>query len=285
MRWYKTKRKRGSSISVAFYGDCILSRACHEDVIVLWRIEGFSSADPPPSPDVAPTAHDTSRLTRSAFTPSTSASGQAQYTRLLQFHTPGCGPQFFMRFSMFHVAGHHPMLGFCNASSRIFFWDLARLTSYHEYVSAVRDPDRDKSVPVPRPDWLKPIAHRKKAADSRPADSRSRVAREANRDKDSDRDSSLYTTGTPDPDKIELLSAEYSTDTIDDWEKKYNMDDPHNLLKPHKVEITKGFSIVGRQVAWSPEGEWCVIVGSDNRAIIMQRWAGENLTGQDEGAE
>ncbi|OAR03049.1 hypothetical protein LLEC1_06282, partial [Akanthomyces lecanii] len=34
--------------SVSFFGDYILSRACHDNVIVLWRIEGFSSQGPPP---------------------------------------------------------------------------------------------------------------------------------------------------------------------------------------------------------------------------------------------
>ncbi len=114
------------SFSVAFYGDLILSRACHEDVIVLWRIEGFSSGDPPLPASQAP-ACDTSEQTRSAFSPVISASRPAQYTRLLQFHTPGCGAQFFMRFDVFHAPNEHPLLTFCNAESRILFWDLARL--------------------------------------------------------------------------------------------------------------------------------------------------------------
>src|SRR6185436_17048731 len=102
-------------------------RACHEDMIVLWRVEGFSSADDLPTPDVAPTAYDPTKLTRSAFSPQTAASGQGQYTRLLQFHTPGCGPQFFMRFSVYQAPNRHPILAFCNAGSKMFFWDLRRL--------------------------------------------------------------------------------------------------------------------------------------------------------------
>ncbi|KAJ3474017.1 hypothetical protein NLG97_g10028 [Lecanicillium saksenae] len=62
---------------VAFFGDYILSRACHDNVIVLWRIEGFSSDGPPPPQSVAPTAQtvvptsldDQPRLTRSYFVP------------------------------------------------------------------------------------------------------------------------------------------------------------------------------------------------------------------------
>ncbi|PHH75875.1 hypothetical protein CDD83_4347 [Cordyceps sp. RAO-2017] len=101
---------------VAFYGDQILSRACHDNVIVLWRIEGFSSDSPPPRTSMAPTPQ--------IVVPS------AQYTRLLEFHTPNCGPQFFMRFKLHHVPGQNPVLAFCNAAGNIFFWDLKRITEY-----------------------------------------------------------------------------------------------------------------------------------------------------------
>ncbi|OAQ86572.1 embryonic ectoderm development protein [Purpureocillium lilacinum] len=138
---------------VAFYGDQILSRACHDNVIVLWRIEGFSSDGPPPAPSTAPTLQnvvptsneDPGRLTRSAFVPATSPICPAQYTRLLEFHTPSCGPQFFMRFKLHHVPGQNPVLAFCNAAGNIFFWDLKRLTVYRDIIGTLRDARRDKS--------------------------------------------------------------------------------------------------------------------------------------------
>ncbi len=142
------------SFSVAFFGDLILSRACHEDSIVLWRIEGFSSDDPPLPASQAPTAYDTSKQTRSAFSPVISASRPAQYTRLLQFHTPDCGVQFYMRFKMFHAPDKHPVLAFCNAKSRTLFWDLARLPAYSSFIQALKDPKRDKQQPLNRPSWL-----------------------------------------------------------------------------------------------------------------------------------
>ncbi|KAJ9131177.1 Polycomb protein esc [Pleurostoma richardsiae] len=241
---------------VAFYGDCILSRACHEETIVLWRIEGFSSEDPPPAPSTAPTTYDQSRTTRSAFAPVISPACPAQYTRLLQFQTPGCGPQFFMRFSMFHAYGHHPILAFCNAKSSIFFWDLNRLTAYQEFIETLTNPARDKTVPVPRPSWLQPVVHRKKVGD---AVSKLKDA--------SDRDSM---TTSPDPD---IPTTEYSAETLASWKSKYDMSDPHGFMKPHKTEQFGSATFVGRQVAWSPDGEWCVIVGSRNLAVILQRWA------------
>jgi polycomb protein EED len=52
--------------SVAFHDDLILSKCAMECKIVLWRIEGFSSSDPVPSSDAAPSTHKF-RETRSAF--------------------------------------------------------------------------------------------------------------------------------------------------------------------------------------------------------------------------
>lgn len=146
--------------SVAFFGDLILSRACHEDVIVLWRIEGFSSHDPPPPASSAPTTSDTERLTRSAFASVTATENPPQYTRLVQFHTPGSGHQFYMRFRLFHHKEKHPILAFGNAHSNIYFWDLARLTTYHSFVEELEDPERDQ--PIQRPRWLIPHQPRQK---------------------------------------------------------------------------------------------------------------------------
>ncbi|OAA64300.1 embryonic ectoderm development protein [Niveomyces insectorum RCEF 264] len=324
---------------VAFYGDLILSRACHEDVIVLWRIEGFSSDDPPPLPEQAPSTHDTSRLTRSAFSalpavPSSStatSSVVAQYTRLLQLHTPGCGPQFFMRFGLFHVAGHHPTLAFCNAATKIYFWDFACFAAYRQFITK----SSPQQLQQQRPPWLRPVISRKRPASMNPppngthAGARRRL-RETNgsgfnlrdvaaeRVDASDRDSSVFSStvagagggtttatgnaGTPDPEKhdkhdkhtdspttvasagkIEAASSNgngnvsitdiYNKETLEDWKSKYDTADPHVQIKAHKTETAKGMPIVGRQVAWSPEGEWCVVVGSNSRIMILQRWA------------
>lgn len=258
-------------------------------MIVLWRIEGFSSEDPVPTPAQAPTTYDPSRLTRSAFAPVVSPACPAQYTRLLQFATPHCGPQFFMRFSMYQAAGRHPVLAFCNASSKIMFWDMARLTSYYGFITATQDPDRDKAVPLARPSWLKPIQHRNRVDAAKGGGDAVSKLRDV-----SDKDSLASggggggggwgQTATPDPEKAQ----EYSAETIASWETKHNMCDPHGVIKAHGEEIVgrknkdeRGagkrkkvpLTFVGRQVAWSRGGEWCVVVGSQNLAVILQRWA------------
>jgi polycomb protein EED len=170
-----------------------------------------------------------------------------------------------MRFSMFHAAGKHPVLAFCNARSNVYFWDMARLTSYHEFMAAIQDPNRDKSTPVPRPPWLQPIQHRTGAATV----SRLRDA--------SDKDSMVSGTASPDPDSVAGLNGQYSAETIAGWESKYGLNEPHEIVKPHKIEKFSTTTLVGRQVAWSPEGEWCVIVGSKNVAVIFQRWAKDKV--------
>jgi polycomb protein EED len=253
-----------------FFGDLILSRACHDEVIVLWRIEGFSSADPPPPPSRAPTTFDPSQLTRSAFAPKSSLVCPSPYTRLLQFSTPGCGVQFFMRFSIFHIPGQHAMLAFCNAASKIYFWDLQRLTDYAEFVSKVQDPSRDRSVSIDslRPAWLKPIHHRKAEGGSQKDRASTDGVQQINQD--------LNESAS------KLLLKEYSSETVTNWESRYSSWNPHGLVKPHKEELVNkynkerkrvAYSFVGRQVAWSPAGEWCVVVGSQNLAVILQRWA------------
>ncbi|KAK3352356.1 WD40-repeat-containing domain protein [Lasiosphaeria hispida] len=242
---------------VAFFGDLILSRACHEDAIVLWRIEGFSSEDPVLSPAEAPTTYDPSKQTRSAYTPTLSPDRPAHFTRLLQFHTPDCGVQFFMRFCMYHAPGKHPILAFANAKSRTMFWDLARFPLYNRYMSELKEAQKDKALPPPqKPSWL--LVKKNKKPDS------AANLRNAGADKDS------MVSASPDPEGVTTLG--HNQKTLAEWAEMYDTSNSHGLIKPHKSVAIDG-AFVGRQVGWSPEGEWCVVVGNNNRALIYQRWA------------
>ncbi|KAJ4205099.1 hypothetical protein NW767_003890 [Fusarium falciforme] len=253
--------------SVAFYGDCILSRACHDNVIALWRIEGFSSKNPPPPQSIAPIAQTTvptnydeaSRLTRSAFVPTISPQCPSQYTMLLQFHTPNCGPQFFMRFKLHFVPGQHPVLAFCNAGGNVFFWDLERLMAYREFMEALKDPARDKSKPLPHPSWMRPVTRRKA---------------DGNKSRHGAADKEASVAGQSDGARSAATEeiGEYNAETLETWASRYSQEDPHEPLKAHKTESSSA-NFVGRQAAWSPGGEWCVVVGSSNTALILQRWA------------
>ncbi|KAF5635182.1 hypothetical protein F25303_8553 [Fusarium sp. NRRL 25303] len=257
---------------VAFYGDYILSRACHDNVISLWRIEGFSSANPPPPQSMAPTAQTTvptnydeaSRLTRSAFVPTMSPQCPSQYTMLLQFHTPNCGPQFFMRFKLHFVPDQHPVLAFCNAGGNVFFWDFERLLAYREFMEVLKDPNRDRSKPVPHPSWMRLVK-------GRPPKTDSNKGRSGGADKD------IPSAFRADAIRLSEEIGDYNAETLETWASRYSQEDPHEPLKAHKTESSSA-NFVGRQAAWSPGGEWCVVVGSSNQALILQRWANKGST-------
>lgn len=238
----------------------------------MWRIEGFSSADPPPPQDIAPTPQNVSpntyeepgRLTRSAFVPVISPQCPAQFTRIVEFHTPKCGVQFFMRFKLHFVPGQNPVLAFCNAGGEIFFWDFKRLAIYHDIMDAMNDPGRDSAKPLRLPSWLKPVQPRPRT------DAMGRV-KGVSSDKDSvtsaqtgHSESSGY--------KAKDGATEFSAETLESWASRYSLEDPADPLKAHKTESSSA-NFVGRQAAWSPGGEWCVIVGSSNTALVLQRWS------------
>ncbi|KAL8381520.1 hypothetical protein RB595_005675 [Gaeumannomyces hyphopodioides] len=291
---------------VAFYGDMILSKACHEDTIVLWRVEGFSSHDPPPPASDAPTNHDPAKLTRSSFVPP-SANPQtcaAAYTRLLKFSIKGCGHQFFMRFSMLQTRGMHPILAFCDTASKIMFWDMARFTGYADFVRSVTDPTPEQrraraagGPPPHRPHWLEPIRQRKKggaaAAAAPPVLSKLRTE-SAGTDRELRRETSRAAS-TPDAEAAAAPGAPSAAapplepaDPLDtfgpkdaraeQWESRYDVSDPQAVIRPHRVEQMSKLGFLGRQVAWSVDGAWCVVVGSGNLALILQRWHGGEST-------
>lgn len=229
---------------------------------MLWKIEGFSSEDPPPPPSTAPTAYDQSRTTRSAFASINSPSCPSLWVRLLQFETPHCGPQFFLRFSLHHVHGHHPILVFCNTKSEILMWDMARLTGYQSYINKIRDSNRDPNVRIKRPAWLQPNHHKmKKAVSDNPVDPVYTAA------------FTMRPVGHRDPFNVEgYLLEEQTPETVESWQSKYDTSNSFKIIRPHKIEKFGGPRFLGRQVGWSPAGDWCVVAGSQNTVIILQRW-------------
>ncbi|KAI5272626.1 WD40 repeat-like protein [Aureobasidium subglaciale] len=104
-----------------FLGDLVISRAStgnnihvKRGDIMLWKIEGFSSADmnPPEAP-----MPGCGRPTRSAF--------GGTFQRLLTFDMMSVEP-FYMRFGLLKKHGHRPMLVMGNIKARFSFWDLQR---------------------------------------------------------------------------------------------------------------------------------------------------------------
>lgn len=255
--FYTSEVHSGIVDCVAFYGDLILSRACHEDIIVLWRIEGFSSKNEPPSASEAPSTSDPERLTRSAFVPTTTAA-IPPYVRMIQFHTPGSGHQFYMRFKLFHDKEKHPVLAFGNAHSTIFFWDLARITAFHDFMTELNKPNRE--TPLHRPSWLQPVVQRQRA------DPISKLRADAE-----DRDSVISGRTGSDVEPA-ATSNHYSQETLESWYNRYDIKRTDEALKAHSVRSISVKDFIGRQVAWSPLGDWCVVVGNRNLGVVLARW-------------
>ena len=194
--------------------------------------------------------------------------------KLIQFHTPDCGVQFFMRFKMFHAPGKHPVLAFCNAKSRTLFWDLARLPAFNSFMQALRDPNRDKTQPVTRPSWL---------SVRRPREPKKGDVVTNLRHANTTGDKESMVSASPDPEGPGGVGSApgvvndlgYSEKMQEEWKDAYDMSDPNGWIQPHRsvTTVVHEPNFVGRQVAWSPNGEWCVVVGNNNRAIIYHRWA------------
>lgn len=253
---------------MAFYGDQILSKANRDNVIILWEILGFSSKDPPPPHDIAPLPHipqpndyGASQFTRSAFVPTVSPQCQLQYDRRIQFHTPKCDEYFFLRFELHFQPGQHPILTFCNRTGEIFFWDLERVKAYDDVMSALRDPDRDRIKPVRLPNWLgrlKPVGNDKSRMGSvgRGSQAGSQTPEVEDR-------RNVYDIGDLNPKDVA------------EWDSKYNVRSRDHALEPHhKIEVRSKARIpfLGRQAAWSPGGEWCIVAGSGNVVHMLRRW-------------
>ncbi|OAQ74439.1 embryonic ectoderm development protein [Purpureocillium lilacinum] len=260
--WVPISRERAVPVlilrSVSFYGDQVLSRACYDNAIVLWRIEGFSSTDPPPRYSEAPTpqavisssSEGQGGFTRSAFVPAISPGIPTQYTRLLEFHTPRCAEQFFMRFKLHHVPGQHAVLAFCNAAGSIFFWDFTRLTAYREVMERLCNSRQDKTTEQ-LPSWLRSVRRKSEAGGRFTPKNKAASASPVQ--------------------GCSVNGRNISSETMESWTTRYSMEDPQRPLLAHKT-VSAPDKFVGRQVGWSPGGEWCVVVGG-SVVLMLKRWA------------
>jgi polycomb protein EED len=86
-------------------------------------------------------------------------------------------------------------------------------------------------------------------------------------------DKESMVSASPDPEGG-ATGLGYSRETLQAWAEMYDLSNPVGYVKAHRTLQIDG-GVVGRQVGWSPEGEWCVVVGNGNRALIYQRWGKE----------
>ncbi|KAJ2907345.1 uncharacterized protein MKZ38_003202 [Zalerion maritima] len=226
---------------VAFFGDLVLSRACYEQKIVLWSIDGFDSTETLPSREDAPSNYDQNIPTRSAF-----STGSKRFSRHLELQTKGvgqAGEMFYMRFGIYAYPGKYPILAFGNAKSKVFFWDFQRLRAFHIFMRDVKRGQRPRAL-----DWFPAVKPKGRNPSSRFG------SRETGTSDSSDRQST------------------YKDGALATWNDKYGMTNPTKLLAPHHTALlpTKD-DFVARQASWSPSGEWCVVVGSGSQCAILRR--------------
>ena len=192
-----------------------------------------------------------------------------------------------MRFSVFEgFKNSNPVLAFCNGVSKVFFWDLARFEEYFNIIDYLPG-GKDNQKPITTSGSGPALALRLPSASNprshpflQPFQRRNRggaVARVVREASPSESSSSHHTGSDNAADK----SSEAGKGQIDWaksrslWEKKYEMGDPLAELEAHQVETVKGLGFMGRQVAWSSDGQWCVVVGSAGVIGLLQRWEKE----------
>jgi polycomb protein EED len=219
---------------VAFYGDLVLSRAAHENKIVLWSINGFDSSKPAPNPDEAP-AYPEFQPTRSGF-----GSG---FQRLHQFEISK-SEIFYQRFSLHVSENSRPILAIGSENSKVHFWDLQRLQEWMG--DTLNDVNGDEA--------------KKKSLKSSSKTATKQCSR-------------MESTADSSSGLASLVSEhdfnKWSTNKRD--REKYSTGNPFQLLAPHKTVTVPKITFEGRQIAWSVGGEWMVVVGGQGMIGIFGR--------------
>ena len=232
-----------TSTSVQWYNDLVLSHACRENKIILWRIDGFNSdrvtIPAPPIPTSSAVNSRTPVTIPANSTSNTRSAWGGRFERLLQFELPYT-PSFYIRFSIFHEHGRHPILTAGNEKSKVFFWDLQRLegSSTGEDVSQ-NEGARGLPVGLPR--------HVREGSSASNA-------------------SSAISAGSATTMKTKQKTA-----------KEHALDggicDPFHSIKAHKtIEIPKYQAFPHRNLAWSRDGQWCVGAADCGLINIFHRW-------------
>ncbi|CAD6439165.1 0cca7be2-c284-4a9a-9222-2c9d7e5899ba [Sclerotinia trifoliorum] len=362
---------------IYFYNDSILSRAATEQCIVLWDITGFDSQGPIPGYDKAPIQHEAAngRYTLTCFT---DPSKSDCYVRLIEFSAPETGT-LWIRFSFFQGlpipesssnsdqdhdpnqnpisnSRSHPILAITSYTSKIYFWDLHRLTAYNKYIRSLPHhltsksnpkpesdpeprhpsyssifglpsgqqtpiPDEEIQTPLKRPPFLTPHRPRNHralragagagvgpgtgtaAATATGTNLKSITNRLREISPSSSTTTATSTSGpstsisifthiatnpsshpsTQNPQNPQTLLPALTPLPLDKipttptdikiWDEKYSLRQKYPLkgLKAHRVEVVKGVGFLGRGVAWSRGGEWCVVAGGQGVVACLGR--------------
>lgn len=222
---------------VQWYRDLIFSHAAREDKIVLWKIDGFSSDSvDDPNPPIPTSSAVTSRTPVTVPANSTSGTRSAwkgRFQILLQFELPHVN-QFYVRFSLFHELGRHPILVGGNEKSKAFFWDLERIEK-----SGMGEESSERPLGLPRN--VREGSSSSIASSAVSAGSGTTKAKRKKGGKIPSRDTGVS--------------------------------NPFQLIKAHKIiEVPKYTAFPFRHFGWSRDGQWCVGVGDSGLINVFHRW-------------
>lgn len=230
---------------IQWYNDLIFSHACREGKIILWSIDHFSSdrtVTPPAPIPTSSAVNSRTPVTISAnLTSNTRSAWGGRFQRLLQFDLPHTN-QFYIRFSLFHELGHHPILVAGNEKSKTFFWDLQRLEDSGTGESNTGDDKLyvGKEVPLGLP------RHVREGSSASTA-------------------SSAISAGSGNTKMKQKKAKEVVRDR--------GISDPFRSIKAHKiVETPKYKAFAFRHFSWSRDGQWCVAVGDCGTVNVFSRW-------------
>lgn len=244
---------------IQFYNDLIISRQAREGIII-WKIDNFNSMAKTPPDAPIPSSNAVRSEHRVDIPTSTNLDTRSawggRFQRLLSFNTPEIEKEFYLRFSLFHRVGHAPILAAGNKShSNVFFWDLERLETagVGEPLSL---PANSKTVPT----TTKASSSTTTTAPNGPSTTTG-VSNPPN--------STTTTTNPPRTKKKQKLTTNQIPDekTLIDR----GISDPFFKIKPHKTVTIPKYTLTGRQVAWSVDGEWCVVAGDHGLIAVLHR--------------
>lgn len=285
-----------------WHGDLIFSKAESEHVINLWHIDDFDSKLPPPAPIEAPSIPILMKNTRSSFCkPSNTTVG---YTTLLKLAIPSKYNIFFTRFAIFPGSTtKNPVLAFLNSDSQIYFWDLDRFIEYRDSIDSFPAGDSNTpatagsdtasqasdSAPRSHP-FLKPYQHRNhkkplgrpRAKDSPAVSISTTISRTRAMDSPAVSTTGSFASASENPDTENKGKVNWAQSRAD-WVEKYDMSESHRELEAHHTvtipDVGTTNKILGRQMAWSPDGKWCVGAGSMASIVLLTRWEGREEEG------
>lgn len=150
--------------------------------------------------------------------------------------------QFYIRFSLFHELGHHPILVAGNEKSKTFFWDLQRLENSGTGESSTGDDKlyAGKELPLGLP------RHVREGSSASTA-------------------SSAISAGSG--------NTKMKQKKVKEVVRDRGISDPFRSIKAHKiVETPKYKAFAFRHFSWSRDGQWCVAVGDCGTINVFSRW-------------